>query len=328
MQTRTLGKTKPLEVPAIGLGCMSMTPIYGTPDPASAIATINRAADLDAGFLDTSDAYGNGANEELVGRAIKSIRRKVKLATKFGNVRMPDGTPGANGRPDYVIEACDKSLQRLGVDEIDLYYQHRVDPNVPIEDTVGAMAKLVQQGKVRFLGLSEAAAKTIRRAHAVHPITALQTEYSLFTRDVEAEILPTCRELGIGFVAYSPLGRGLFTGLIGGPQDIAANDRRHDHPRWQGDNLASNVKLVRPVVDLAKERGVTPAQRGAGLAAVARGRHRADPRNFEGAPARGEPGRRRAQPRQGHARQARRQRRRQVGFRHALPRRQMKTIGI
>lgn len=260
MQMRTLGKTRPLAVPAIGLGCMGMTPIYGTPDPASAIATIHRAADLGAGLLDTADAYANGANEELVGRAIKGIRNRVIIATKFGNVRLPDGKPGANGRPEYVVEACEKSLKRLGVDVIDLYYQHRVDPSVPIEDTIGAMAKLVGQGKVRYLGMSEAGAATIRRAHKVHPITALQTEYSLFTRDVEGEILPTCRELGIGFVGYSPLQRGTLSGTIAGPQDLANNDRRHDHPRFHGDNLANNLKLIVPLKALADKYGATPAQ--------------------------------------------------------------------
>ena len=260
MQLRTLGKTRPLAVPAIGLGCMGMTPIYGTPDPASAVETIRRAADLGAGFLDTSDAYANGANEELVGRAIKGIRNKIILATKFGNVRMPDGSPGANGKPEHVIEACEKSLKRLGIEVIDLYYQHRVDPAVPIEDTIGAMAKLVQQGKVRYLGLSEAAAATIRRAHKVHPITALQTEYSLFTREVEPEILPACRELGIGFVAYSPLQRGTLSGTIEGPQSLSNNDRRHDHPRFQGENLVNNVKLMGPIKALAERTGATPAQ--------------------------------------------------------------------
>lgn len=259
MQMRTLGKTKPLAVPAIGLGCMGMTPIYGTPDPASAVATIHRAADLGAGFLDTSDAYANGANEELVGRAIKGIRNKIILATKFGNVRLADG-PGANGRPEYVIEACEKSLKRLGVDVIDLYYQHRVDPAVPIEDTIGAMAKLVAQGKVRYLGMSEAAAATVRRAHKVYPITALQTEYSLFTRDVEPEILPTCRELGIGFVAYSPLQRGTLTATISKVDDLAENDRRREHPRFDAGNLANNVKLRAPVEALAAKVGATPAQ--------------------------------------------------------------------
>lgn len=259
MQMRTLGKTKPLAVPPIGLGCMGMTPIYGTPDPASAVATIHRAADLGAGFLDTSDAYANGANEELVGRAIKGIRNKIILATKFGNVRLADG-PGANGRPEYVIEACEKSLKRLGVDVIDLYYQHRVDPAVPIEDTIGAMAELVAQGKVRYLGMSEAAAATVRRAHKVYPITALQTEYSLFTRDIEPEILPTCRELGIGFVAYSPLQRGTLTATISKIDDLAQNDRRREHPRFDAENLANNVKLRAPLEALAAKVGATPAQ--------------------------------------------------------------------
>jgi aryl-alcohol dehydrogenase-like predicted oxidoreductase len=256
METRTLGKAKALNVPAVGLGCMGLTPIYGTPDPASSLATIKRAVDLGAAFLDTSDAYGAGKNEELVGSAIKGLRNRVILATKFGNL----GPQGANGRPEYVAEACDKSLKRLGVDTIDLYYQHRVDPAVPIEDTVGAMAKLVSQGKVRYLGLSEAGAETVRRAHKVHPITALQTEYSLFTRDVEREILPTCRELGIGFVAYSPLGRGILTGAISGLTDLAENDRRRDHPRWHADNIASNLKLATPVRDTAGKAGLTPAQ--------------------------------------------------------------------
>lgn len=256
MEYRVLGRDRPLRVPAIGLGCMGMTPLYGTPDPLQAIATIRRAADLDACFLDTSDAYGGGKNEELIGRAIKGFRDKVILATKFGNL----GAQGANGRPEYVAKACDASLKRLGVDEIDLYYQHRVDPNVPIEDTVGAMSRLVERGKARFLGLSEASAKTIRRAHATWPITALQSEYSLFTRDVEEEILPTCRELGIGFVAYSPLGRGYLTGAIVSRGDLDANDRRHDHPRWQGENFANNIKLVGPLKDLAALNGVSPGQ--------------------------------------------------------------------
>ncbi len=256
MKTRVLGKTKSLSVPAIGLGCMSMTPIYGTPDPASAIATIHRAMELGACFLDSSDAYAGGKNEELVGEAIRGKRDKVILATKFGNL----GPKGANGRPEYVIEACDKSLKRLGVDVIDLFYQHRVDPNVPIEDTVGAMSQLVEQGKVRCLGLSEAGASTIRRAHATAPITALQTEYSLFTRVVEDEILPTCRELGIGFVAYSPLGRGFLTGTISGADDLADNDRRKDHPRYQDGNIDNNAAMVAPLRQAAAEAGITPAQ--------------------------------------------------------------------
>jgi aryl-alcohol dehydrogenase-like predicted oxidoreductase len=260
MDSRTLGKAKALTVPAIGLGCMGMTPIYGTPDPASAAATMARAVELGAGFLDTSDAYGDGKNEELLGKAIKGARNRVILATKFGNLRFPDGSRGVCGRPDYVIEACDKSLQRLGVEVIDLYYQHRVDPGVPIEETVGAMARLVEKGKVRFLGLSEAGAQTIRRAHATYPITALQTEYSLFTRDVELEILPLCRELGIGFVAYAPLGRGVLTGTISGVDNLAQNDRRREHPRFQPDNLANNVKLAAPVKELAARSGATPGQ--------------------------------------------------------------------
>ncbi|MGE0628037.1 MAG: aldo/keto reductase [Hyphomicrobiaceae bacterium] len=260
MQTRILGKAMPLTVPAIGLGCMSMTPLYGTPDPAAGPAAIARAIELGAAFLDTSDAYANGANEELVGKAIKGHRNKVILATKFGNVRKPDGKPGANGRPEYVVEACEKSLKRLGVDVIDLYYQHRIDPDVPEEETIGAMARLIEQGKVRFLGLSEASVNTIRRAHATHPITALQTEYSLFTRDVEDEILPTCRELGIGFVAYSPMGRGTLTGTIAGPDDLDPKDRRHEHPRFKTENLANNVRLVEPVKALAAKVGATPAQ--------------------------------------------------------------------
>jgi aryl-alcohol dehydrogenase-like predicted oxidoreductase len=256
METRTLGKARALNVPAIGLGCMGMTPIYGTPDPASAAATVARAVELGAGFLDTSDAYGGGKNEELIGHAIKGKRDRVTLATKFGNL----GPRGVCGRPDYVIEACDKSLARLGVDVIDLYYQHRVDPTVPIEDTVGAMARLIEQGKVRYLGLSEAGPETIRRAHATHPITALQTEYSLFTRDVESEILPLCRELGIGFVAYAPLGRGVLTGSIAGVDSLAENDRRREHPRFQADNLANNVKLLGPVRELAAGSGATAGQ--------------------------------------------------------------------
>jgi len=208
-------KLGPLDVSAIALGCMSMTPIYGQPDPDEAIATLHRATDLGIDFIDTSDAYGaNGANEELVGRALQGRREKYILATKFGNIRLPDGRPGAKGNPEHVIDACEKSLKRLGTDVIDLYFIHRVDDTVPIEDTVGAMARLKAQGKIRHLGISEAGASTIRRAHNVHPMAALQTEYSLWTRDVEQEILPLAHELGIGFVAYSPLGRGFLTGTI------------------------------------------------------------------------------------------------------------------
>lgn len=239
---------------------MGLTPIYSKPDPAVAIATVRRAVDLGCTFLDSSDAYAFGANEELLAKAIAPIRSKVTLATKFGQIRSPDGTMQINGHPAYVVQACESSLKRLGVDVIDLYYQHRVDPAVPIEETVGAMKRLVEQGKVRALGLSEAAATTVRRAHKVHPITALQTEYSLFTRDVEKEILPTCRELGIGFVAYSPLGRGILSGTIPTLDQLGETDRRRAMPRYQGGNLAHNLALLRPLLDLAARIGATPAQ--------------------------------------------------------------------
>jgi aryl-alcohol dehydrogenase-like predicted oxidoreductase len=250
-----------LEVSAVGLGCMSMTPIYGEPDPNEAIATIHRAPEVGIDFIDTSDAYGaNGSNEELVGRALKGRRDKYVLATKFGNIRLPDGKPGANGKPEYVMQACEASLKRLGTDVIDLYFIHRIDETVPIEDTVGAMVKLRQQGKIKHLGLSEAGVDTIRRAHKAHPMAALQTEYSLWTRDVEAETLGVCEELGIGFVAYSPLGRGFLTGVVGAADALSEKDRRRDMPRYQGDNAKANQKLVDALKPLAAKEGCTPAQ--------------------------------------------------------------------
>jgi len=259
MINRKLGD-QGLEVPAIGLGCMGMSIAYGVRVEADAIATIDRAIELGAAFLDTSDAYGSGKNEDLVGRAIAGKRNTVILASKFGNIRKPDGKTEINGRPQYVKEACEASLKRLGTDVIDLYYQHRVDPETPIEDTVGAMAGLVEEGKVRFLGLSEAGAQTIRRAHATHPISALQTEYSLWTRDVEAEILPTCRELGIGFVAYSPLGRGFLSATIRTPGDLVENDRRHDHPRFWPENMEKNNDLLGILENVAARHSATAAQ--------------------------------------------------------------------
>jgi aryl-alcohol dehydrogenase-like predicted oxidoreductase len=257
MQTRQIG---PLSVSAIGLGCMSMTPIYGDPDPDECVATLHRALELGVTMIDTADMYGGGLNEKLVGQALKGKRDQVVLATKFGNTRKPDGTPDVNGRPDYVPQACDASLKRLGVEAIDLYYLHRVDPSVPIEDTVGAMARLIERGKVRQIGLSEAAAPTLRRAHATHPIAALQTEYSLWTRDVEAEILPACRELGIGFVPYAPLGRGFLSGTITSADALAPNDRRRDHPRFHKENLGRNLELLGTLRALAAAKGGTAAQ--------------------------------------------------------------------
>ncbi len=258
--TRALGRSG-LSVSALGLGCMGMSDFYGAADDATSIATLHRAIDLGVTFLDTADAYGPGRNETLVGTAVRDRRDSVTIATKFGFERNPDGTPvGINGRPDYVRQACDASLRRLGVDAIDLYYQHRVDPAVAIEETVGAMAELVRAGKVRYLGLSEAAPATLRRAIAVHPIAALETEYSLWSRDPEGELLATCRELGIGFVAYSPLGRGFLTGRFRSIDDLEPNDWRRQNPRFQGDNFQKNLDVVAQVQALAREKGCTPAQ--------------------------------------------------------------------
>jgi len=259
MKKRTLGQG--LEVSAMGLGCMGMSDFYGGRDEAEAIATIERALELGVTMFDTADAYGAGRNEELLGRALKGRRRGVIVATKFGNIRNPDGTfKGVDGRPEYVRQACDASLKRLGMDVIDLYYLHRVDTNTPIEDTVGAMAGLVKAGKVRWLGLSEAAPATIRRAFAVHPIAALQTEYSLWSREPEDEILALCRELGIGFVPYSPLGRGFLTGQIRSVDDFDADDYRRHSPRFEGENFARNLRLVDEVRKLAAAKGCTASQ--------------------------------------------------------------------
>ncbi len=259
MKTRTLGQG--LVVSELGLGCMGMSEFYGRADEGEAIATIHRALELGVTLLDTADMYGPFANEKLVGRAIAERRERVVLATKFGNERREDGSwVGINGRPEYVRSACEASLRRLGVEHIDLYYQHRVDKTVPIEDTVGAMAELVAEGKVRYLGLSEASPRTIRRAHAVHPIAALQTEYSLWSRDPEAEILPTVRELGIGFVAYSPLGRGFLSGKYKRPEDLPEDDFRRHHPRFQGENFEQNLKLVGRIEQIAAEKSVAAGQ--------------------------------------------------------------------
>ncbi len=257
MERRKLGE---LEVSAVGLGCATMTPFYGEPDPASAIETIRRAGELGIDFLDTSDAYGNGRNEELISRAVEGRRHEYVIASKFGNLRRPDGTPTANGRPEYVKAACERSLRRLQTDVLDLYYIHRVDPAVPIEDTVGAMSDLVRDGKVRFLGISEAGPQTIRRAHATHPMAAVQIEYSLWTRDVEVEILGLCRELGIGFVAYSPLGRGFLTGTVTGREALRDGDARQRMPRFQEENLRRNLELVAELRQLAEAERCTPAQ--------------------------------------------------------------------
>jgi aryl-alcohol dehydrogenase-like predicted oxidoreductase len=260
MNTRKLGR-QGLVVSELGLGCMGMSDFYGGQDDQEAIATIHRALELGITLLDTADMYGPFTNEELVGKAIEGHRDQVVIATKFGIVRSTDGAwNGINGTPEYVRQACDASLKRLSVETIDLYYQHRIDPNVPIEDTIGAMAELVQQGKVRYLGISEATTATIRRAHAVHPITALQTEYSLWSRDPEDEILPVVRELGIGFVPYSPLGRGFLSGRFTSPDDFAADDYRRNSPRFQGENFAKNLQLVEQIKVIAAEKGATPSQ--------------------------------------------------------------------
>ena len=257
MQRRRLGG---LEVSAVGLGCATMTPFYDEPDSDAAIETLRRAREIGVDFLDSSDAYGQGRNEELIAHAVKGHRDEYVIASKFGNLRAPDGSPTSNGRPEYVKACCERSLKRLETDVIDLYYIHRVDLTVPIEDTVGAMSDLVRQGKVRYLGICEAGAATIRRAHAAHPLSAVQIEYSLWSRDVEVEILPLCAELGIGFVAYSPLGRGFLTGKVADIAALRADDARRNMPRFQGDNLRRNLGLVEELKAHAAAENCTPAQ--------------------------------------------------------------------
>ena len=259
MESRRLGR-QGLQVSSIGLGCAGFAGNYGAADEDECIRTIHAAIDLGINFFDTSDIYGNGRNEELIAAAIRGHRDRVVIATKFGNMRSGGQRGLTNGRPDYVPVACDASLKRLGIDVIDLYYEHRIDPTVPIEDTVGAMARLVEQGKVRYLGLCEAGPETIRRAHRVHPLSALQTEYSLWSRDLEATIIPLLRELGIGLVAYCPLGRGFLTGRIRKADDMGPKDRRHEHPRFQGENLERNVDLLAPIQQIADAHGASMAQ--------------------------------------------------------------------
>jgi aryl-alcohol dehydrogenase-like predicted oxidoreductase len=260
MKSRTLG-SQGLTVSALGLGCSGMTSDYGVRDDVESVATLHHAIDLGVTLFDTSDAYAAGQNEELLAGALKGKRDKIVLASKFGNIRGPNGERGGtNGKPDYVAQACDKSLRRLGVDHIDLYYLHRVDPNTPIEDTVGAMARLIEQGKVRYIGVCEAGPETIRRAHATSPLTAVQMEYSLWTRDAEAAILPVLRDLGIGLVPYSPLGRGFLTGAFANRNDLLPTDRRHAHPRFQEGNFEANLALLEPIGDIAESHGVTKGQ--------------------------------------------------------------------
>ena len=259
MRTTTLGSSG-IEVSVIGLGCMGMTPIYSPPSEDESVAALDRAIALGMTFIDTSDAYANGKNEELLGRALKGRRDSVVLATKFGNIRHPDGSRGANGKPEYVIEAAEACLKRLQTEVIDLFYVHRIDPDTPIEDTMGALARLIEAGKVRAIGLSEAGAETIRRAHAVHPVAALQTEYSLWSRFAEADILPVCRELNISYVAYGPLGRGFLTGRFASLDDLGEDDRRRDMPRYKEENFAHNLALLETLKAVAAERGASCAQ--------------------------------------------------------------------